>query len=344
MLIVWLCCLVLACPAMAEEEAVPRPPGQPAQGPGGRDYAYERVKISAHGEGPGGYWLFEPTGGADPDERGLPVVLFVHGFNQIHYRPYWFWVRHLVRKGNLVIYPRYQTLGLVDPRAFTQAAADATRAALDKLDGKGHRKADTARFALVGHSLGASIAANLASRYEHYRLPKAGALMAVQPGDTRARRGLGAFFPSVIEDQSKVPAETLMLIVSTEKDYYVDHVVARRLYERTTLVDEADKDLLMIGTDAYGRPALIGDHLLPLAYTTRLGVQRVDAYDFALWRWFDALCAAAYEDGKHRAIALGNTPEQRRIGLWSDGTPIREARVIDPDQLEVGTRAGGAGR
>jgi len=42
----------------------------------------------------------------------------------------------------------------------------------------------------------------------------------------------------------------------------------------------------------------------------------------------DGLIAAEFY-GRYREYALGNTPEQRFMGLWPDGTPIVEAIVTD---------------
>ena len=33
--------------------------------------------------------------------------------------------------------------------------------------------------------------------------------------------------------------------------------------------------------------------------------------------------------GRNREFALGNTPQQRFMGLWSDGRPVQELVVID---------------
>ena len=49
-----------------------------------------------------------------------------------------------------------------------------------------------------------------------------------------------------------------------------------------------------------------------------------DALDyFGYWKLFDGLADAAFY-GWNRAYALGNTPEQRYMGTWSDGRPVRE--------------------
>ena len=52
-----------------------------------------------------------------------------------------------------------------------------------------------------------------------------------------------------------------------------------------------------------------------------------DALDyFGYWKWFDALLDAAFYD-RNRHVALGDTPEQRFMGKWSDGTPVTEPEV-----------------
>ncbi len=66
----------------------------------------------------------------------------------------------------------------------------------------------------------------------------------------------------------------------------------------------------------------------------RLGVREgrrsVDALDYyGLWKLFDGLTDAAFF-GRNREYALGNTPRQRFMGLWSDGMPVKELIVTDP--------------
>lgn len=326
-LILILALMQMACStARAEEVPMPSPPDQPLTGPGGRDYAYRRVRVTSYGQGADRYWLFEPD---ENVSEPMPVVVFVHGLNAVNYGNTWLWIEHLVRKGNLVIFPQYQSGGWVDPRTFTDKAADAIREGLTRFNGDRHTQADKNRFAMVGHSLGGTILANLAARYEHYGLPKPLALMAVQPGDVKTDQGLAAFLPSIMEDHTTIGRGTLMLVIASEDDNIVGQSVAESIYKNTTAIDADDKDLLLIRADDHGRPALVADHFVPTAYVDARGNKVVDAYDYALWRWFDALTDAAYDDGKHRDFALGNTPQQRFMGRWSDGTPIRQVLVID---------------
>lgn len=308
----------------------PTPPAQRATGPGGSDYAYERVRVTAYGEGAEGYWIIEPTQSAKTDEP-LPVVLFAHGLNQINYRAYDAWLRHLARRGNLVIYPRYQTGGVIDPKSFTPAAARAMREALERCDATQHAKADRERIAMIGHSVGGTIVANLAARPEHFGLPAPQALMLLQPGDTRADRGLGALLPSLTEEHATIAAGTLMLVVDVEDDYFVSPLAGQRILDRAVRIEAQDKNRLLLRDDAHGLPALQADHVLPFAWRNGPGPSpaHADAYDFAMWRWFDALQATAYGDASQRPIALGNTPEQLDLGAWSDGEPVREPDVIE---------------
>jgi hypothetical protein len=61
----------------------------------------------------------------------------------------------------------------------------------------------------------------------------------------------------------------------------------------------------------------------------RLDTMMVNALDFyGTWKLFDALCDAAFYS-KNREYALGNTPQQRFMGLWSDGTRVKELIVTD---------------
>jgi hypothetical protein len=55
----------------------------------------------------------------------------------------------------------------------------------------------------------------------------------------------------------------------------------------------------------------------------------VNALDYyGTWKLFDGLIDAAFT-GKNRDYALGNTPQQRFMGVWSDGVPVKELKVTD---------------
>jgi hypothetical protein len=47
---------------------------------------------------------------------------------------------------------------------------------------------------------------------------------------------------------------------------------------------------------------------------------------YGLWKLFDGLTDDAFF-GKNAEYALGSTPQQRYMGKWSDGTPVKELKV-----------------
>jgi pimeloyl-ACP methyl ester carboxylesterase len=287
------------------------------------DYRFERVTSKVYGRGDDAYWIIEPR---DAWDKPLPVVLFVHGFGLTNFGAYRTWINHLVARGNIVIYPAYHVGGLVDPTAFTETTAKAARRALARCDGKRHKLADTERFTMIGHSLGGTIIANLAARPKHYGLPRPDALMLLQPGDTRADRGLGALFPSITEDHATISADTLMFIVDVENDYFVSPEAGQRIYDGASAIRVSDKRRLLLSSDVREGASIVADHMLPMAWTYHPNSQgRVNAYDFAVWRWFDALQALSHGDEAMRERVFGEAALD--VGAWSDGVPVR--RPVD---------------
>ena len=328
-----------------DPSSAPAPPSQPAQGPGGASYGHAAVRktlVSGDktpvGDDVRAFWLFEPD---EPRPDEAPVIVFLHGFGATNPRTYGAWIDHLVRQGNVVVYPRFQRSLLPRPATFTGNAIEATRNALALLTGEEHVAADRAHFALVGHSVGAVLAVNLAARAEVEGLPRPGAVFAVQPGAAEAGLGEVAF-----EDLSGIPVGTLVLSLTGDADTISGDADAKRIYNETTRVAAEDKDLLTMASDSHGQPALRANHLAPLALDDRYdedasydqsGARRVvDALDFyGTWKLFDGLLAAAFH-GEAREYALGGTTQQRFMGHWSDGKPVSELAVHPKRQASTG--------
>ena len=366
----WLAALLLMAAGAAF--AAPAPPPQPQKGPGGADYRHRDVIAVSHGTGATQYWLFEP---AAPVPKSAPVVVFLHGWGGVNPDPYRAWIDHIVRRGNIVVYPRYQADLLTPASAFTPNAINAVLSALDVLRANSARLApDLKRFALVGHSIGGVLCANIAARAEVSGLPAVLAFMSVQPGKTRLLERRAAI---VLDDLAQVPASTLILTLAGDRDRIARDIDAKRIYVETTQVPPRNKNFIIVASDAYGSPPLEAHHFSPLARAgaaapvistgrqlsdarerilerggargdrlpdpTRtderdqddvpdVGLATVttpDALDFyGYWKLFDALSDAAFY-GRNREFALGNTPQQRYMGTWSDGRPVRELLVFD---------------
>jgi hypothetical protein len=152
-----------------------------------------------------------------------------------------------------------------------------------------------------------------------------------------------------------------LLAVAGDQDTLVRDTDAKRIYYESTRVPAANKDFIMMVTDTHGTPSLQASHRAPTAMdrgydngegisgapapervgnstsrqngrsnqSRRLDTMMVNALDYyGTWKLFDALCDAAFH-GKNREYALGNTREQRFMGVWSDGVPVKELKVTD---------------
>lgn len=326
------------------------PPSQPQSGPGGKQYVHASVTKNRYGTGGREYWIFEPD---SPKPRTAPVVVFLHGWGGMNPLYYGAWLDHLVKRGNIVIYPRYQANLLTGIKEFTPNTLHALKDAFARLQTEpGHVTADLSKVATVGHSLGGLLAANVAALASEMGLPRVSAVMAVAPGITEAPINVP------LADLKKIPAETLLLSIAGDQDTLVRDADAKRIYYESTRIAADNKDFILLVSDPHGRPALHASHRAPTAHDknydsgegvggwpsvnsnrvgdatqtsrhARLDTMMVNAMDFyGTWKLFDGLCDAAFH-GKNREYALGNTPQQRFMGLWSDGVPVKELKVTD---------------
>jgi len=83
----------------------PSAPDHPTDGPGGSNYSDYGVRITRYRFGARQYWIFEPYG---PKPESAPLIVFNHGWSAIHPICYREWIHHLVKRGNIIVYPRYQ--------------------------------------------------------------------------------------------------------------------------------------------------------------------------------------------------------------------------------------------
>ncbi len=329
-----------------ERPAAPTPPGQPESGPGGKEYPHGGVAESLHGQGAQEYWLYTP---AAPSPNAAAVVVFLHGWNGTDPGAYRAWIDHIVRRGNIVIFPRYQEDIRTPATDFLPNAVAAVKAAIEALQADTGPRPDLDRFAIVGHSLGAMLGPNMAATASSTGLPPAKAIMSVEPGYTTDVVGATG---ALVEDLGQIPAGTLLLTVAGDTDRLVGDTGARRIYRETTQIAAADKDFVIIRSDDHGVPSLVANHFAPLSFVdgaragllggfgpraSRVEIQYApDALDYyGFWKLLDALTDAAFY-GTHREYALGDTPEQRFMGRWSDGVPVRE--LVVNDKLDASVR------
>jgi hypothetical protein len=172
--------------------------------------------------------------------------------------------------------------------------------------------------------------------------------MSVEPGNSW-KKPVAIAIP--LADMSKIPADTWLLAVAGADDHAARDIDAKRIFTETTQVPLSNKDFILVHSDNHGIPRLRAHHFAPCSSNrsfdsggpARLrpqpadeespsldeGTFATDALDyFGYWKLLDGLTDAAFY-GKNRAFALGNTAQQRFMGKWSDGRPVRELEVSD---------------
>ena len=293
-------------------------------------YPHQSVRRVELGEGPRSYWLFEP---ADPTPESAPVVVFNHGWFAVNPGVYGAWIDHLVRKGRIVIAPRYQRDWSTPPANFLPNGLTAVRDALDVLStSHAHVKPDRSKFAIIGHSAGGNLAAQMAAVAAEADLPVPRAVIAVFPGEVIASRK---------PELSNVPASTLLVVVAGEKDVVVGDQRAREIFAGTTAVPLDRKKFILYRSDLRGFPHFRADHLAPtgghISFDTRDGLlpaaqmaqAEVNAFDVSgFWRIADLTIEAAFA-GKSLDEATDRGEAFRHLGYWSDGRPVLPPIVGD---------------
>jgi acetyl esterase/lipase len=174
------------------------------------------VAVTYAGRGADAAFVLRPR---DKATERLPVVLFGHGWFATNPRVYRGWVTHLVRQGNAVVYPVYQTVPYLSPElaleAFTNGVRTALRSTPHTTDG----------LVAVGHSAGGALVADYAATAAEEGLPVPEAVLSAYPG-----RKLPRFDPRIPEeDLTRIPPTTEVLALAGAADVVVGSTAARSL-------------------------------------------------------------------------------------------------------------------
>jgi acetyl esterase/lipase len=328
--------LVIALTAMAPAfAATPTPPAQPAHGPGGADYAHAQVIAREVKSGAQGWWLFTP---AAPVPTSAPVMVFCHGWGALDPKNYRAWIDHIVRRGNILVWPNYQASLLTPGGDFLPNAIAGIRAALADLQQNPSKiRPELDHVAILGHSAGAVLSAEIAAAAKSAGLPEFRAVMPVEPGDGSQDGHKRVTVPHT--DLSPMPASTKLLVVVGAEDHRAYESLGLSFYADTRLVPATDKNVIELQSDHHGSPPLLANHAAPGGSLDARPPRRalipefehagtVDALDwYGHWKLFDALSDCAFHN-RECATALGGGPAQTDMGAWSDGVPVKPMRVL----------------
>lgn len=288
----------------ASEDIAPTPPAFDIRD---WNYRHQDIRETKHGLGGKEFWIIEP---ADPSPKLAPLVIFLHGWSAVTPDTYRGWVNHLAKRGNIVVYPRYQEGIFTSAMEFFPNTLAAVRDALAVLSKRGGVKLDLNRVAIIGHSAGGVQAVNYAATANGSGLPIPKAAMIVQPG--QGAKGGIKLVP--METGEKISAALKLIVMIGDADGIVGDTAGRSIWRETGHL--TDRAFVEVRSDGHGNPPLKADHLSPISWSKRA----TDALDWlGYWRTFDDLLDAAFS-GKQIDV-------NRDMGKWSDGTSVTPMRV-----------------
>ena len=249
------------------------------------------------------------------------------------------WIKHLVKKGNIVIFPKYQkNLSVPKTEKFDDYAVAAIENAYRELNTGNHVKPDNSPLCMVGHSFGGAIIAKFLSDQGDYKFPKIEGAMLVSPGT-------GPFQKFEYDDYSTIPENVQLLVMVSEGDLTVGDSFGKKVFN--TAVNTPKRNLIRQFQDDYGKPKIRHGHVECYAKDKefdsgrhgysyqRAKKSRMDPVDYnGYWKLLDALLDCTRSD-KNCNIAFGNSLEQRSLGNWSDGTPIKELEITLPPNWQL---------
>ena len=305
---------------------------QPLTGPGGQEYLYDDIETLDYSSTEKGCWVYYPKG-AEKDQ--LNLVVFVHGYGAINPMIFGKWIKHLVKKGNVVIYPRYQmTLFNPLPPAFAQNVADGINKGLDSLKIETGIEPDLKHASYVGHSYGGAIVTYLANYYEKFEVPKPASVFACEPGT-------GPFKDAKLRSYRELHEDLMLLVMVGDNDLTVGDELGLRIYLSSKQLKH--RNFIRQYPDSYKNYSIGASHYEPYSLDedldsgernfTALRAMRVgstDAVDYyGYWKLYDALLNCSRE-GRDCDVAFGNTAEQRSLGEWEKDKPVRPLEIKDP--------------
>lgn len=301
-------CIALSLPAFAEGPIPPISTGYGANG----NFAVTIDKFPSPLYDNEKVQVFRPSGVAQP----VPVVFFAPGFNNNdpdEYRPL---INHIVSRGYALVYAPFQVVS--GDISLHEKRYNTIWAGFEEAVKRFGSSFDLTRVGFAGHSYGASA------------LPA----MMQQSVVERGWGKNGAFIYSMapwyvyefdIKQYVDWPQQVKLLVEVYEDDGVCDHRLGKEIFERVNL-PSSEKDFVMLRGETRLGYKLNAEHGTP---STASGENALDYY--CVYRLLDALADYAFngsEAGKRVALSNGSS-EQRFMGRWPDGQPVREMLAGD---------------
>lgn len=359
--------LGLLVPLGAEAAA---PPSQPSKGPGSPlDPTGEVVKRAV---GRASSVTFAYHLASEPKEPRT-VVVFLHAWGAVNPLVYGGWIEHLARRGHLVLFPSFQTVGRTRPVDAPARAAELIKNALAALASDPQAKPDPSRLIYLGHTAGGPLGMNLAANAKALGLPAPKLVYMAMPGGAakdEKSRGLQ------LGDLSAIPPETAIVAIVGDREFQAAERTARRIFREAAQVPANRKLFIRAFSDDHGFPALSATLASPASpkegydraaikvepdpppdpkarrapqprwsadmvltgeqtvLVNQLPRNATDAMDWmAYWRTFDIVAAAALAGTDMETVRA--EPGFVEMGRWADGWPVRRLSAEIPKTAEA---------
>lgn len=249
--------------------------------------------------------VFRPAGAPAP----APVIFFAPGFANNDPDEYEALINHVVSRGYALVYAPFQIIS--GDITLHKKRYDTIFAGFEEAVKRYGSSFDLTRVGYAGHSYGGSALLNLSFRGLERGWGKDGLFLFVMAPWYYYEMSLSQFV--------NFPQHAKVIVQVYEQDGVCDHRVGKEIFERINL-PASEKDFVMLLREERLGYKLEADHGTPSG-------SGQDAHDFyGVYRLLDALADYAFA-GKQEAkrIALGGgSAEQRFMGLWPDGRPVRE--------------------
>jgi pimeloyl-ACP methyl ester carboxylesterase len=253
--------------------------------------------------------LFRPERG----DTVWPVLFFLHGIGAHSPDNYLELLMHLASRGYAVVYAPYPR-NIAMARPLTAYAT--IRAGFEQGIRTWRLALDSTRAGFIGHSYGGGAVPAMAHQWLVNRSwGNRGSFLYI----------MAPWYSYDITPQQlkSFPASTGLVMQVFEDDHINDHRMAKDIFDNIG-IPSARKNFIILHSDSSDGNRAIADHSVP---SGTAGKEKLDVLDYyGVWRCMDALCDYTLQsDSNAREAALGSgAPTQRFMGVWPNGTPVRE--------------------
>lgn len=212
---------------------------------GGKSYPSKASSEGPLGKGASGVWLYQPAG------KPKNLVIYLHGqggpaeAKPTNHLP---WIDHLVSRGNIVVYPRYEIAYEKDPLKFV---VQGVRTATSKVDVMG------LPVLVIGYSHGGGLAVEYGAIAEQNHVPVPDAIMSVFPS------GFGN--SSYLLPLSGLDHSTRLVFLVGDKDTVVGGDGVSFMAQRLQAANFPDENIQLDLVSSHG--SFAADHVAPLQTT-----------------------------------------------------------------------------